>query len=70
MQGKTEVVTGAGRRIGHAIAIALAKEGANIVMHYPFQVGETDELRSELHGLGVKSWPIKADFTKAEESKA
>ncbi len=39
----------------------------NIVMHYPLEAGETDELRSELDDFGVKSWPAKADFTKAEE---
>jgi NAD(P)-dependent dehydrogenase (short-subunit alcohol dehydrogenase family) len=67
LQGKTALITGAGMRIGHSIAIALAKEGANIVMHYPIQVSETDELRSELQRLGVKWWPVKADFTKPEE---
>ncbi len=64
---KTALVTGAGMRIGRAIAIALAKERVNIIMHYPFDPSETDELRSELESLGVKSWPVKADFTKPEE---
>ncbi len=67
LHGKTALVTGAGRRIGRAISIALAKDGVNIVMHYPSDPGETDGLRSELDGFGVKSWRVKADFTRVEE---
>ncbi len=65
--GRTALITGAGMRIGRAIAIALAKERVNIIMHYPREIGETNELRSELESLGVKSWPVKADFTRVEE---
>ena len=34
---KTAIVTGARRSIGHAIAVALAGEGAQIVVHYRSQ---------------------------------
>jgi NAD(P)-dependent dehydrogenase (short-subunit alcohol dehydrogenase family) len=34
LEGKTALVTGAGRRVGQAIALALAGAGADIVAHY------------------------------------
>lgn len=34
LRGKTAIVTGAARGIGKAIALKLAKEGANIVLNY------------------------------------
>jgi pteridine reductase len=67
LQGKTALVTGAGKRIGRAIAIALAEEGVDIVIHYPYAAEEASELCTELHGRRVKSWLVKADFEVAAE---
>jgi NAD(P)-dependent dehydrogenase (short-subunit alcohol dehydrogenase family) len=67
LRGRTALITGAGRRIGRAIALALAREGVNIIMHYPSNEDETQELQTELTAMGVRSWSVKADFEKAEE---
>jgi pteridine reductase len=69
LQGKTALITGGGRRIGKAIALALAEAGANIVIHYPTSPDETVELHEALEKAGVKSWTIKADFEREEECK-
>jgi pteridine reductase len=69
LRDRTALVTGGGRRIGRAIALALADAGANIVLHYPITSEETEELRDELERRGIKSWAIKADFENEEESK-
>ena len=65
--GKTALVTGAGKRIGRAIVIALAEEGVNIVIHYSHTGEEASELCTELHDRRVKSWLVKADFEVAAE---
>ena len=67
LEGRTALITGAGRRIGHDVAIALADEGANIVAHYRSSADEAGELQGELRERGVKSWLVKADFEKPEE---
>ena len=65
--GKTALVTGAAKRIGHEIAIALAKEGVNVVAHYRASADEAIALCTELADRGVKAWPLKADLAKPEE---
>lgn len=66
-EGMTALVTGAAKRIGRQIAIALAEEGANIVVHYRNSSGEAEELCSQLAAYHVLSWPVKADFDNPEE---
>lgn len=67
LKDKTALVTGGSGRVGKAISIALAKAGVNIIIHYPFSPDETDELRSELTQYKIKSYTIKADFSKPAE---
>ncbi|MFH1239091.1 MAG: SDR family oxidoreductase [bacterium] len=67
LRGKTALITGAGRRLGRAIALALAAEGVNIMVHYPDPDEEVNDLGQEITGMGVKSWSVKADFEKPDE---
>ncbi len=67
LEGMTALVTGAPKRIGHEIAMALAEEGANIVVHYRRSAKEAEELRSRLTEHRVQSWLVKADFELPEE---
>lgn len=60
--GRTALVTGAARRIGRATALALAAEGANVVLHYRRSAREAEELREHIIGLGTRAWTIEADF--------
>ena len=68
---KVAVVTGAGRGIGRAVAIAYAKMGANVVC-----VSRTEEnsskVAAEIEGLGQKAWPFAVDVsnTNAVENAA
>jgi len=67
LNGATALITGAGKRIGRQIALTLANEGVNIVVHYHHSAGEAEELQRELIDLGVKAWTVQADLAKAEE---
>lgn len=62
LSGHTALVTGAAQRLGRAIALALAQEGANVVVHYRSSREEAEALRAELTGLGVCAWTAQADF--------
>ncbi len=66
-KGMTALITGAAKRIGRQIAIALAEEGANIVVHYRTSSMEAEELCSQLAEYDVLSWPLKADFDNPQE---
>ena len=71
LNDKVAVVTGAGRGIGRAVAIAYAKMGANVVC-----VSRTEEnstkVATEIEALGQKSWAFAVDVsdTSAVESSA
>jgi len=67
LTGATALITGAAKRIGRAIALMLATEGVNIVVHYNHSDDEAEELRRELTDLGVKSWAVRADFAQPAE---
>jgi pteridine reductase len=67
LAGKTALITGASKRIGHAISLALAQEGINVVIHYCSSKKQAEKLGAELTKHKVKSWLVRADFEKAKE---
>lgn len=71
LKGKNVVITGSGRGIGKAIAIACAKEGANIglISRTSEELNITKKEIEEL-GVGVKVVAKTADITKFEEVEA
>lgn len=66
LDGKTAVVTGASRGIGRAIAIELAKEGANVVVNYSGSKEKADEVVEEIIKLGSKAISVQANVSDAE----
>ena len=62
LKGSTALVTGAGRGIGRAIALSLAKEGAEIVLTAR-SVAELDRVKKEIESIGGKALIIPADLT-------
>lgn len=60
---KTALVTGAAKRIGRAIALALAKAGYNIGVHYGQSRDDALALVSELETLGVRAHAIQGDLS-------
>ncbi|MBU3190115.1 3-oxoacyl-[acyl-carrier-protein] reductase [Clostridium bowmanii] len=63
LKGKTAVVTGASRGIGRAIALKLAKLGANIVVNYRNSIDAVQEVVKEIEALGVKALALQADIS-------
>ena len=60
--GKSALITGAGKGIGKAIAIALAKEGVNVGLLARTQ-SDLDKLAGELKEFGVKISTVTADVS-------
>lgn len=61
LKNRTAVVTGGSRGIGKGIAIAFAKEGADIVFSYQKNEKAANQTVNELESFGVKALAIKAD---------
>jgi 3-oxoacyl-[acyl-carrier protein] reductase len=55
LQGKVAIVTGAGRNIGRAIALALAGEGANVLVNVRSNRTEADKVVDEIEALGCRA---------------
>lgn len=62
LKGKKALVTGGGSRIGRAIALALAQEGADVGIHYWASEAGAQETIREITALGGKANLFRADF--------
>lgn len=62
LTNRTAVVTGSSSGIGRAIALELARGGADIVVHCAKSLPAANELVQEIQSLGRKSKVIQADF--------
>ncbi|MBD2327685.1 3-oxoacyl-[acyl-carrier-protein] reductase [Alkalinema sp. FACHB-956] len=67
LQGKVAIVTGASRGIGRSTALALASEGASVVVNYASSSGAADAVVAEIEQAGGTAIALKADVSKAEE---
>jgi NAD(P)-dependent dehydrogenase (short-subunit alcohol dehydrogenase family) len=62
LTGTTALVTGAARRVGRAISLALAGAGANVAVHYNRSADEADSLADEIRRLGRRAECFQADL--------
>ena len=60
---KTVLITGASGGIGRAAALAFAREGYNVAVHYNKSGGDAEELCAAIETLGVKAVPVQADIS-------
>lgn len=63
LEGKTAVVTGASGGIGRETALALARDGADVVVHYSRSRDAADAIVRQIEGLGRRAAAIGADVS-------
>jgi pteridine reductase len=70
LQNRVALVTGAGRRLGKAIALALAERGMHVALHYHASAGEAAAARDEIRAAGPRAELFQADLTSADAPAA
>jgi len=70
LQDKVAVVTGASRGIGRSIALALAHEGADVVVNFREKAEAAEEVARAIRELGRKAVAVQADVRDPEQVKA
>ena len=69
LEDKIAVVTGAGRGIGRGVALALAREGAMVVVNYNGSKERADEVVAEIEKNGGKAVAIRCNVSDFEQAK-
>ena len=67
---KIILVTGSARRIGRHVALALAKNGADVLIHHAHSPAEAESVRQEIQALGRKAEILQANLSDTAQTLA
>ncbi|NEQ21558.1 MAG: 3-oxoacyl-[acyl-carrier-protein] reductase [Microcoleus sp. SIO2G3] len=70
LRDRVAIVTGASRGIGRAVALALASEGANVVVNYASSSNAAEEVVAAITEAGGNAIASQADVSKVEQVDA
>jgi 3-oxoacyl-[acyl-carrier protein] reductase len=66
LAGQAAIVTGASRGIGRAIAVALGRQGAQVIVHYSREEQLADDVVAEIRALGGRAEKVGADLSASD----
>jgi pteridine reductase len=69
LEGRTALITGAGRRLGRATALAVAQQGADVVVHYGRSGDAAAAVCEEIRGMGRSAWAVQGDLLDAAQTQ-
>jgi pteridine reductase len=70
LKGKNALVTGSGQRVGREIALGLAKQGCNLILHYHSSGEKAAETLREIEACGVRAISVQTDLRDQVELKS
>ncbi len=62
LSGRVALVTGAAKRLGRGVALRLARDGADVLVHYRGSSGDASEVVREIEALGRRAVAFPADL--------
>jgi glucose 1-dehydrogenase len=69
LEGKVAVITGSGQGIGRAIALRFAREGARVIINYPYRPDRALQVLQEIDPSSQQAVTIQADVTILEDTR-
>lgn len=66
LKGKTVFITGGARRLGSAIALAMAQSGANVAFTFRSSANDAGETLKEIKAAGVQALAVECDFRQPD----
>jgi len=63
LQGKTVLITGGAVRVGRALSLAVARNGADVIIHYNRSQDQAKQLQVEIQGTGRTAHLLQADLS-------
>ena len=69
LRGRWGLVTGAAKRIGRSIALALAGRGLNVIVHYKASADAAAATVREIEALGVRALALRADLDTVQSGE-
>lgn len=70
LTGNVAMVTGAGKRLGRAIALRLARAGCDLALHYRGSREEAEAAAEEIRSLGRRAETFQADLARPDQIEA
>ncbi len=69
LAGHTALITGGARRLGRAMAVALADRGAGVVVHYGRSRQGAEAVAEEIQARGASAWTVQADLADPAQAE-
>jgi glucose 1-dehydrogenase len=69
LEGQKALVTGSASGIGRAVAIAIGKAGADVVVNYRGGADQANEVAAEIRKCGSRAYAHQADVSREEQAK-
>jgi NAD(P)-dependent dehydrogenase (short-subunit alcohol dehydrogenase family) len=69
LKGKTVFITGAARRLGKAIALAVAQAGANVAFTYRSSANKAEQTLKEIKATGVQALAFECDLRRPQSAQ-
>ncbi len=66
LQGRKVLITGAARRLGRAMALGMARRGADLVLHFRASADDAERTAEEARSLGATVIQVQADLSDAD----